>query len=109
MKKQSYRLLFLLLAMLAGVGQARADSVLMGDANGDGQVTIADAVAVENVIHGSTPAGFNAAAADVNGDGQITIADAVGIENIIHNGSPSGSGNSTNDGYGHIDDSVWGN
>jgi len=89
MNKRINRLLLLLPAMLiAGAVQAQADdSVLKGDANGDGQVTIADVVAVENVLHGSTPAGFNAAAADVNGDGQITIADVVGIENIIHYGT----------------------
>lgn len=100
MKKRNYRLLFLLLAVLiAGTGQAHTDSVLKGDANGDGQVTIADAVAVTNQIHGNTPANFNATAADINNDGQITIADVVGIINIIHYGSPSGSGN-INNGYG---------
>ena len=102
MNKRINRLLLLLPAMLiAGAGQAQTeDSVLKGDANGDGQVTISDVVAVENVLHGSTPAGFNAAAADVNGDGQITIADVVGITNIIHHGS-SGGGESDLGGYGN--------
>ena len=56
-----------------------------GDANGDGKVTITDAVAVVNYILGNTSTGFDAAAADVNGDGNVTITDAVGIVNIILN------------------------
>ena len=54
-----------------------------GDANGDGKVTITDAVAVVNYILGNTSTGFDAA--DVNGDGNVTITDAVGIVNIILN------------------------
>ena len=102
MNKRINRLLLLLPAMLmAGAGQAQTEaSVLMGDANGDGQVTIADVVAVTNKIHGNPPASFVAAAADVNGDGQITIADVVGITNIIHHGS-SGGGESDLGGYGN--------
>ena len=61
---------------------------LLGDANGDGKVTITDAVAVVNyIIHGATPGTFNVAAADVDGNGEITIADAVGIANLILNSS----------------------
>ena len=56
-----------------------------GDANGDGKVTITDAVAVVNYILGNASTGFSAAAADVNHDGKITITDAVGIVNIILN------------------------
>ena len=58
---------------------------IKGDANGDGQVTITDAVAVVNYILGNPSAGFVFQAADVNGDGNITITDAVGIVNIILN------------------------
>ena len=54
-----------------------------GDANGDGDVTITDAVAVVNVILGQSAATFNRAAADINQDNAITITDAVGIVNII--------------------------
>lgn len=93
MKRRSYRPLFLLPAMLiVGAGQVHADSVLMGDTNGDGQVTVADVVAVTNKIHGNPPVSFVATAADVNGDGQITIADVVGITNIIHHGSVNAQG-----------------
>lgn len=56
---------------------------IKGDANGDGRVTITDAVAIVNKILGNESAGFNEAAADVSGDGKITITDAVGVVNII--------------------------
>ena len=55
----------------------------VGDANGDGQVTITDAVAIVNYILGNASANFNLFAADVNRDGNITITDAVGVVNII--------------------------
>lgn len=56
-----------------------------GDANGDGKVTITDAVAIVNYILGNASGSFNEAAADVNRDGEITITDAVGVVNIILN------------------------
>lgn len=58
---------------------------IKGDANGDGNVTITDAVAIVNNILGNPSENFKEAAADVDGDGQITIADAVGVMNIILN------------------------
>ncbi len=63
---------------------------LLGDANGDGKVTITDAVAVVNYILNTTQGTFNVAAADVDGNGSITITDAVGIVNIILNTSSAG-------------------
>ena len=60
------------------------DIVVPGDANGDGMVTISDAVAIVNYILGKPlPAGFNEAAADMNGDGKVTITDAVMLVNMI--------------------------
>ena len=61
----------------------------VGDANGDGQVTITDAVAIVNYILGNASANFNLFAADVNRDGNITITDAVGVVNIILNSGGS--------------------
>lgn len=55
----------------------------LGDANGDGHVTITDAVAIVNYILGNKSDNFNFDAADVNEDGAITITDAVGVVNII--------------------------
>ena len=60
-------------------------SGLQGDANGDGHITITDAVAVVNYILGNASSDFVKANADVNGDGYITITDAVAIVNIILN------------------------
>ena len=63
---------------------------VLGDANGDGKVTITDAVAVVNSILGSTQGVFIKRAADVDGNGDISITDAVGIVNIILNSSSAG-------------------
>ena len=60
-----------------------------GDANGDGKVTITDAVAIVNYILGNKSDNFNFDAADVSGDGKITITDAVGVVNIILNSGGS--------------------
>lgn len=63
-----------------------AASNIKGDANGDGKVTITDAVCILTYILADladTSESFNEAAADVNGDGIITIADALGVMNII--------------------------
>ena len=60
-------------------------NVFPGDANNDGSVTIADAVAVVNYIltNGQPTGNFIFEAANVNGDEGITIADAIAIVNII--------------------------
>ena len=58
------------------------EKFILGDANGDGSVTMADAVAVVNYILGNASASFIFGAADVNNDGKITITDAVTIVNM---------------------------
>lgn len=59
--------------------------VKMGDTNGDGTVTVTDAVGIVNTILGRTPSVFISKAADVDGNGSVTISDAVGIINMILN------------------------
>ena len=59
-------------------------TILIGDANGDGDVNIADVTALINYLNGVIPASFSAARADVNGDGMLNIADVTGIINIIN-------------------------
>lgn len=56
---------------------------LLGDANGDGIVTVTDVVCVVEYIQGRQPAGFNKKLADVTQDGDITVSDIAGIINII--------------------------
>ena len=55
----------------------------LGDANGDGDVDIADAVCIVNYVVGKPNTTFIEAAADANGDGDIDIADAVHIVNYV--------------------------
>lgn len=57
-----------------------------GDANGDDNVTVADAIYVKNYIYGggSAPVGSG----DVNLDGNVTIADGIYIVGYIYGGGP---------------------
>ena len=61
----------------------QSPSYILGDANGDGDVDIADAVCVVNYVVGKPNTTFIEAAADANGDGDIDIADAVHIVNYV--------------------------
>ncbi len=51
--------------------------ILLGDVNGDGKVTPADAIMILYHYFGVAQNGFNEAAADLNGDSHITPADAI--------------------------------
>ena len=56
----------------------------LGDANADGELTIADALDVVNHLLGQpTSEGFRLDLADANDDGQVTIADVTTVLNII--------------------------
>ena len=60
--------------------------ILLGDVNGDGLVTMADANAVVNYFLSADPSSitnFDVTAADVNMDGGITMADANAIVNMF--------------------------
>ena len=57
-------------------------TTIMGDANGDGLVSVADANSVVNYFLGNTAVDIDLNTADVNGDGTITIADANAIVNL---------------------------
>ena len=58
---------------------------IIGDTNGDGKVTVTDAVGIVNHVLHRTPSVFITKAADVNGDGSITVSDAVKVVNIVLN------------------------
>lgn len=64
-------------------------NVKIADADGNGKVSITDAVAIVSHILGNDIVGFVAAAADVDGNGRITITDAVAVVDMILRGSAS--------------------
>ena len=68
-------------------GELTIMDYMLGDANGDGKISITDAVGIVNYILGNASANFHDKAADVNGDGKISITDAVAVVNIILNQS----------------------
>ena len=56
---------------------------MLGDANSDQAVDVADVVAIVNYILGEPNSPFVETAADVNGDGKIDVDDVVAVVNII--------------------------
>ena len=65
----------------------KVSGVKVADTNGDGRISITDAVAIVSHLLGSTPIDFVSVAADVNGSGDITITDAVAVIDILLEGS----------------------
>lgn len=59
--------------------------IIIGDANGDGEISIADANAIVNHFLGNEQKAFVLKAADVNADGEITVADANAVVNMFLN------------------------
>ena len=60
------------------------DAFKMGDANGDGSVSVSDVMMTVNYVLGSTPPeGFHLDNANVNGDKVITVADVMAIVDIV--------------------------
>ena len=53
--------------------------IIKGDVDGDGEVTINDAVSILRVSVGKTVPGFIEAAGDINGNGEIDMEDAVSV------------------------------
>lgn len=58
-------------------------TILIGDANDDGELTDADVKAIACHILGNTPTVFNKKMADVNGDNKVNVADIVELNNLI--------------------------
>ena len=65
------------------------NNIVMGDANGDGEVNVADIVEIVNDILGKPSDKFVKAAADLSGDGEINVTDIVMVVNIILSGNVS--------------------
>lgn len=60
-------------------------TLMTGDADGDGSVDVTDAVAVINAYLTNDTSAINVGVADINHDGVIDITDAVGIINLYLN------------------------
>lgn len=60
-----------------------AESNLLGDANGDGHVTVADVMVTLSEVLGNHPSVFFFKNADVSFDHQISVSDIMGIVKII--------------------------
>ena len=58
-------------------------STIIGDVNGDGEVSITDVALTVNHILGTSSSSINVANADVNGDGDVNVTDVMGIVGII--------------------------
>ena len=56
---------------------------LLGDADGDGDVTILDATAIQRMLASIPVEYFDDVAADVDGDGDVTILDATYIQRFL--------------------------
>ncbi|MBQ4284235.1 MAG: dockerin type I repeat-containing protein [Lachnospira sp.] len=54
-------------------------SMILGDANSDGNISIADAVMLKQHLAGMNNTGINMDASDVNKDGRVNISDAVAL------------------------------
>ena len=67
----------------AGLYYRIPKTTLLGDVNGDREVTIADVTALVNILLGKDTAGYNLKAADVNSDGGRNIADVVALVKMI--------------------------
>lgn len=68
----------------------------LGDVNGDGRVSVADAISIINYVLGRTPISFITVAADVNDDNDISLADAVAVVDIILAGNGANARPETN-------------
>lgn len=66
-------------------------SLLLGDANGDGEIDAIDFNIIGNHILGFGQSQFNAKAADINGDGEIDAIDFNMVANYILYGSYGGA------------------
>jgi hypothetical protein len=67
---------------------AQDDVAICGDANGDNQVNVGDAVYVINYVFKGGPAPNPLCAGDANGDGQVNVGDAVYLISYVFKGGP---------------------
>ena len=63
-------------------------TMLTGDANGDGEVNVGDAVSIINYVFKGGAAPDPLCSGDANGDGDVNVADAVYLISYIFKGGP---------------------
>lgn len=63
-------------------------TALVGDANGDGDIVVGDAVYIINFVFRGGPAPDPLASGDANCDGQVNVGDAIYIVNYVFRGGP---------------------
>ena len=59
------------------------EEIILGDANGDGRVSVKDVTAIQRFIADLPVDMLNSSAADVDGDGVVTISDATLIQQYL--------------------------
>ncbi len=64
---------------LTGIGE----EVLIGDVNGDGEVSIGDVTALIDYLLGNESAAISREAADVNADGEVSIGDVTALIDVL--------------------------
>ena len=64
----------------SGVYESPCEEVILGDADGDGVVTVLDATAIQRSLADLPTMTFDERAADTDGDGEVTILDATEIQ-----------------------------
>jgi len=70
-----------------GYFTAKGGTVLRGDVNGNGSVTIADVTALIDYLLSSNDTGVNVGAADCNNDTHVTIADVTALIDFLLSGN----------------------
>ncbi len=86
MKLTKRLLLFIILsavAFTAGITAAAGGGYILGDADGDGRITVKDATAIQKYIARIPDISINEKAADVDRNGIITVGDASLIQRYI--------------------------
>lgn len=65
------------------IGGSIGGGYLVGDTDGDGEVTILDATAIQRHLAELSTKAYNEAPADADGDGSVTIVDATAIQRYL--------------------------
>ena len=66
--------------VLAKMTSDPEEVLILGDVNGDGEVTVMDALAMQKYVADKPVSNFNEAVADINNDGEINITDTILIQ-----------------------------